>query len=259
MDSLLVQWLEEDPPRVHESFLATFWTIPMLMLALVQRGNLGVCANTVRQALRRLGRRWGRPRLARPMPTDPPKREQPWALVKAVVDAGPEAVVLDGADSRVHTLPLIRAMWHGRGQQIRVPTPGSHTARAIVGALNSRPGEWIYLRREHLRKEDFRAFLEELLAVYPTQTILLIGDHDRSPTAHVVDDWLRDHPRVQWHLLPKDCSHRNPVESIWRRMKHASAANRVFGSIKIVLQTVETFFVRMTPEQALTWAAAASK
>jgi transposase len=257
MESILVQWLEEDPPRVHESFLATFWTIPMLMLALLQRFNLGVCANTVRQALRRLGLRWGRPRLAMPMKTDPQKREQQWALVKAVVDAGPEAVVLYGDESRVQTLPLIRAMWHWLGQQSRVPTPGSNTARAIFGALNIRTGQWIYLIREHLRKEDFIAFLEELLAVYPTQTILLIVDNYSSHTAHVVDDWLRDHPRLQLHLLPKYCSHLNPVESIWLRMKNEIAANRLFGSIKIVLQTVDTFFVRMTPEQALTWAAAA--
>jgi len=40
-------------------------------------------------------------------------------------------------------------------------------------------------------------------------------------------------------------------------MKHEIAANRLCGSLKIVLQTVDTFFVRMTPEQALTWAAAA--
>ena len=99
------------------------------------------------------------------------------------------------------------------------------------------------------------AFLAELLAVYPTQTILLIVDNYSSHTAHVVDDWLRDHPRLQLHLLPKYCSHLNPVESIWLRMKNEIAANRLFGSIKIVLQTVDTFFVRMTPEQALTWAA----
>ena len=94
MACILGPWLEEDPPRGPESVLATFGTIPMLMLALGQSCKLGVCANTVRQALRRLGRRWGRPRLARPMKTDPQTREQPWALVKAVVDAGPEAVVL---------------------------------------------------------------------------------------------------------------------------------------------------------------------
>jgi transposase len=257
MERTLVRWMDEDPLQVQESFLATFWTIPMLVLALWKRFNIGVCANTVRNVLHRLGLRWGRPRLAMPMKTDPQKREKQWAIVKAVVAAGPEAVVLYEDESRVQTLPLIRAMWHWRGQQLRVPTPGSNTARAIFGALNIRTGQWSYLVREHMRKEDFIAFLEELLVVYPTQTILLIVDNYSSHTAHMVDDWLSDHPRLQLHLLPKYCSHLNPVESIWLRMKNEIAANRLFGSIRIVLQTVEGFFVRMTPEQALAWAAAA--
>jgi transposase len=257
MERTLVRWMEEDPPRVHESFLATFWTIPMLVLALVKRFNIGVWANTVRTVLHRLGLCWGRPRRAMPTTTDPQKRAKQWAIVKAVVDAGPDAAVLYGDESRVHTLPLIRAMWQWRGQQIRVPTPGSHTARAIFGALNIRTGQWIYRVREHLRKEDFMAFLEDLLVVYPTQTILLIVDNYSSHTAQMVDDWLKEHPRLQLHLLPKYCSHLNPVESIWRRMKNEIAANRLFGSMRIVLQTVDSFFARMTPEQALVWAAAA--
>jgi transposase len=249
--------MDEDPQSVHESFLATFWTIPMLALALLKRFNIGVCANTVRNVLHRLGLCWGRPRLAMPMKTDPKKREKQWAIVKAVIEAGPDAVVLYGDESRVQTLPLIRAMWHWLGQQIRVPTPGSNTARAIFGALNIRTGQWIYLVREHMRKEDFIAFLENLLVVYPTQTILLIVDNYSSHTAHMVDAWLREHPRLQLHLLPKYCSHLNPVESIWLRMKNAIAANRLFGSIRIVLKTVDSFFACMTPEQALEWAAAA--
>jgi transposase len=257
MESTLVRWIDEDPQRVHEGFLATFWTIPMLVLALLKHFNIGVCANTVRNVFHRWGLRWGRPRLAMPMKTDPQKREKQWAMVKAVVEAGPDAVVLYGDESRVQTLPLIRAMWHWLGQQIRVPTPGSNTARAIFGALNIRTGQWIYLVREHMRKEDFMAFLEDLLVVYPTQTILLIVDNYSSHTAHMVDDWLREHPRLQLHLLPKYCSHLNPVESIWLRMKNEIAANRLFGSLSIVLKTVDAFFARMTPEQALAWAAAA--
>ena len=61
---------------------------------------------------------------------------------------------------------------------------------------------------------------------------------------------------MQLHYLPKYCSHLNPVEPIWGRMKGEIAANRLYGSIKGVLQAVETFFARMTPEQALTWAGA---
>lgn len=251
------RWMAADPQRVQASFLATFWTIPMLVLALLKRFRIRVCAKTVRHGLRRLGRRWGRPRLAMPLQTDPKKREQQWVIVQAVVDAGPEAVVLSEDASRVQTLPLLRAMGHGGGQQPRVPPPGSHTARAIVGALTIRTGQWSYRRREHLSKGDCIAFLEYLLVVYPPQTLLVIVDNSSSHTAHLVAQWLQEHPRVQLHLLPTYCSHLKPVEAIWLRMQNQIAANRLCGSLQIVLRTVDAFFTRMTPEQALEWAAAA--
>lgn len=256
VERTLTQWMEADPQSVQASFLATFWTIPMLVLALRKSYQIRVCANTVRNLLHRVGLRWGRPRLAMPLKTDPKKREKQWAIVKAVVDAGPEAVVLYEDESRVQTLPLLRAMWHWVGQQLRVPTPGSNTARALFGALNTRTGQWTYCVRDHMRKVDFIAFLEQLLVVYPTQPILVIVDNFSSHTAHLVEEWLQEHPRLQLHRLPKYCSHLNPVESIWLRMKNEIAANRLFGSIQIVLSTVDAFFARMTPEQALEWAAA---
>jgi transposase len=257
VEGTLTRWMDTDPQRVQKGFLATFWTIPMLVLALRKRCHLRVCANTVRNLLHRVGLRWGRPRLAMPLKTDSQKREKQWALVKAVVEAGPEAVVLYEDESRVQTLPLLRAMWHWIGQQMRVPTPGSNTARAIFGALNIRTGQWTYRVRDHMRKEDFIAFLEHLLVVYPTHPILVIVDNYSSHTAHMVEEWLKEHPRLHMHRLPKYCSHLNPVESIWLRMKNEIAANRLFGSIKMVLSTVDAFFTRMTPEQALEWAAAA--
>jgi hypothetical protein len=61
-------------------------------------------------------------------------------------------------ESRVQLLPLLRAMWHWVGQQIRIPTPGTNVSRALFGALHLRSGQWTYLVRERLRKEDFVAF-----------------------------------------------------------------------------------------------------
>ncbi len=107
-----------------------------------------------------------------------------------------------------------------------------------------------------MRKEDFIAFLEHLLTVYPTQTIIVMVDNYSSHTAHAVRAWLSEQPRIKLHFLPKYGSHLNPVESIWLQMKGQIAANRLYGSIKLILEAVDTFFERMTPAQALTWAGA---
>ena len=256
VEATLLHLLARDPMQVDRSYLATFWTTAMLVLVLATQLHLHVCRNTLRNGLQRLRLRWRRPRLAMPRKTDPAKARKQWEIVQAVIRAGPDAAVVYADESRIQTLPLLRAMWQWVGQQIRVPTPGSNVTRALFGALNIRTGAWHYQVRKRMKKEDFIAFLEYLLTVYPTQVIILIVDNYSSHTAHAVADWLDAHPRLQLHFLPKYCSHLNPVEPIWLQMKGQIAANRLYGTIKLVLQAVDTFFARMTPAQALTWAAA---
>ncbi len=189
-----------------------------------------------------------------PAKTDPQKAAKQWAIAQAVIEAGPQATVLYADESRVQLLPLIRAMWHWVGQQIRVPTPGTNVWRALFGALNIRDGRWHYLVREHVSAEDFIVFLEHLLDVYANGTIILIVDSYSSHTAGCVKAWLTEHPRLRLFYLPTYCSHLNPIENIWLRLKGDIAANRLYGSLQRLLDAVDTFFHDMTPELALCWA-----
>jgi transposase len=248
----LVEMIQQDPER--SGYLATFWTVAMLMLALTDKLRVHLSKSAVRQALHQAKLAWGRPRLAMPPKTDPDKAAKQWAIAQAVVDAGPEATVLYADESRIELLPLIRSMWHRLGQQIRVPTPGSNKTRNLFGALNIRTGQWTYLVREHIYKEDFIAFLEHLLTIYATGPLILIVDNYSSHTAKAVEAWLTEQSRLQLFYLPKYCSHLNPVENIWLRLKGQIAANRLYGSLQCLLDAAVGFFDAMTPEMALAWA-----
>ena len=46
------------------------------------------------------------------------------------------------------------------------------------------------------------------------------------------------------------------MEGIWLRLKGRIAANRLYGSMQVLLQAAETFFSEMSPQCALAWAAA---
>ena len=199
MRDQLVELVQQDPER--SGYLATFWTIAMLALALTEKLHVALSLSTIRQALHQAQLAWGRPRLAMPAKTDPEKAPKQWAIAQAVIEAGPAAAVLYADESRIELLPLIRAMWHRVGEQIRVPTPGSNQVRNLFGALNIRTGQWTYLVREHMYKEDFVAFLEHLLSVYATGPIILIVDNYSSHTAGLVKDWLAEHSRLATVLL----------------------------------------------------------
>jgi transposase len=248
----LIEMVQQDPER--SGYLATFWTVAMLTLALAEQLRVRLSISAIRQALHQARLAWGRPRLAMPAKTDPQKAQKQWAIAQAVIDAGPDATVLYADESRIELLPRLRAMWHWLGQQIRIPTPGSNKTRNLFGALNIRTGQWTYLVREHIYKEDFIVFLEYLLSVYATGPIILIVDNYSSHTACLVQEWLAQQSRLQLFYLPKYCSHLNPVENIWLRLKGHIAANRLYGSLQYLLDAVDCFFENMTPERALAWA-----
>lgn len=250
----LLEMVQDDPQR--SGYLAAFWTVAMLVLALAKQLRLRVGPSAVRQALHQARLAWGRPRLAMPRKTDPEKAAKQWQIAQAVIDAGPQATVLYADESRIQLLPLVRAMWHRAGTQMRVPTPGSNVTRSLFAALNINSGQWTYLVRPHMRKEDFIAFLEHVSAVYAMAPIILVVDNYSSHTASLVKTWLADHSHLKLFYLPTYCSHLNPVENIWLRLKGQIAANRLYGSIECMLDCVDAFFDDMTPQLALVWAAA---
>lgn len=254
VETTTLKLMSADP--AEHGYLATFWTVAMLLLTLKTRLGVVLSASSLREMLHRLGLAWGRPRLAMPEKVDPDKAAKQWAIVKAVVEAEPGTSIVYVDESRIERLPLIRAMWHWVGEQVRIPTPGSNTSRAVFGALNLLTGQWDYLIRRFMKKEDFLAFLDHLATVYPSGSLIVIADNYSSHTAHLVTAWLADHPRVQLYFLPTYCSHLNPVEDIWLRLKNTLAPNRLYGSMKLLLDTVRVFFDCMAPQRALAWTAA---
>lgn len=246
--------LHTDP--MSAGYLATFWTVAMLVLAVARILTVELSASSIRSLLHHLELRWGRPRLGMPTKVDPEKASKQWAIARAVVGARPGTAILYADESRICLLPLVRAMWHWVGQQVRVPTPGNNETRAVFGALDIRSGNWVYMVRERMLKEDFIAFLEHLLASYPNSPIILIVDNYSSHTAGLVNGWLAQHSRLRLFYLPTHCSHLNPVELIWGRLKAKVAANRLYGSMGALIEVVHEFFAEMTPEAALSWTAA---
>jgi transposase len=71
VQNTLQELLQDDPQR--EGYLATFWTVAMLVVVLAQKLQVVLSASTLRKVLHQLNLRWRRPRLAMPHKTDPEK------------------------------------------------------------------------------------------------------------------------------------------------------------------------------------------
>ena len=150
---LIRQTIEQPPTESGHPF--GYWTTQTLAAHLGQ--TVGVClsAASVRRVLRALAYRWRRPRLS--LPVDPAAGAIMWRLYDRIIQAPAQAAILCLDECDVHLLPVLRAMWMRRGQQVGVPTPGTNRKRSVFGALEWDSGRWHYQISEHKRAGGSRA------------------------------------------------------------------------------------------------------
>jgi len=231
-----------------------YWTVATLVAHLTARLGLVVSGATARRTLHSLGYRFRRPRHS--LPTDPLTRTKMWGLYERVMAAPEDAVLLCLDECDVHLLPVLRRMWMRRGQQARVPTPGTNRKHSVFGALNPDTGAWTYTVTTHKRSVEFIAFLERLLEEYPAVPLQLVLDNASIHTSKAVRAWLAEHPEVELLLLPTYAGHaQNPVEKVWWRLKDRVAADRLHADIDALAAGVDEFFASFTRQDALRLAA----
>lgn len=250
--SALCQAVEQTPAQLGYRF--GYWTTGMLAAHLAQRVGISLSAATVRRLLRLLAYRWGRPRLI--LPIDPATAAIMWQVCDRIVRAPAAAAIICLDECDVHVLPVLRAMWMRRAQQVDVPSPGANRKRAVFGALEWSTGRWLYQITERKRTGEFIAFLEQLALAYADRPVLVVLDNASIHHAHAVQRWLGEHTQVQLLFLPAYSGHRhNPVEKVWWRLKDQIAANRLHGSIDAMVVAIHDFFATFTSEDVLRLAA----
>jgi transposase len=231
-----------------------FWTVVTLCSHLANQLGLPLGRATVRRVLLALGLRWRRPRHA--LPRDPEAALKMVALFQRLIRAPKNAVILCEDECDIHLLPVLRAMWMRKGQQVRVPTPGANRKRSVFGTLEVETGQWTYEIFERKRSVEFIAFLEKLLRVYAGSQIILVVDNASIHKSKITQQWLAKNPRLELCYLPTYSGHKeNPVEKIWWRLKGSVAANRLHGNIDSLVAAVHEFFASLTTEAAMRLAA----
>jgi transposase len=241
-------------PPVRAGYRDGCWTVPALRRHLAERCDLPLSATTVRRVLVAEGYRWRRPRHC--LPRDPDAARKMWALYERVVGAPADAAILCQDECDVHLLPALRAMWMRRGQQARIPTPGTNRKFSVFGALEPATGRWTYRMYRGKGQLEFVHFLGQVLAAYPDRPILLVLDNAAFHTAPRVARWVAAQSRLELLFLPTYSGHeQNPVEKLWWRLKGRVAANRLHADVDALVASVRAFFDDLTPHDALRLAA----
>lgn len=251
IEEVISKTLEEQPTSF--GYIACCWTVWLLLQHLIQLGVGVFSVTTLRRTLISLGYVCRRPRLACAQ-NDPLS-----ALKMSIIQEVKNLALLSNQfaflyldESTCRLLPIIRRTWMKVAQQLRIITPKGWNQRfSVFGALDSISGQFTYRIFDYCRSDQFIAFLEHLLVVYPEKMLFLAVDHASIHTSKKVKQWTLNHPRIQFVWLPKRDPQKNPVEKIWWSMKQTIAANRAYDSIAQLKDRCHQFCLKLTNEEAL--------
>jgi transposase len=225
------------------------WTIPRLSLDL---GRPAMSLRTLHRRVREVAC-WRRPRL---VAKGDPDRDQALAeLHQQLGDLPAGAVVLAEDETHLNLLPWVRSTWIVKGARQRVLTPGRNRRRTIFGAVDLHSGRWLYQVTRKAVSAAFTAFLDQVLAAYPTAPkIAVICDNVIIHHSKIVQRWLAAHPRIVVLHGARYSPHDNPVERIWGTLK-AELANSPTLTIQGRVRQVHAFFRTRSPTDLLVTAA----
>ena len=241
--------LEEEPPEGYGS-----WNGTLLATA------VAIPAHQVWSMLRKHGiqlqrrRNWC-------ISTDPEFAPKAADIVGLYLNPPENAIILS-VDEKPHIQALERDQGYLRlpnGKAVRGASHEykRHGTTTLFAALNVLTGTVHGKHTDRRRREEFLAFMNEVVADYPDQEIHVVLDNlNTHKPKH--DAWLERHRNVHFHFTPTHASWLNQVE-VWfsilsrKALKHSS-----FRSTRAVRDRIDAFIKTYNTDAApFKWRAAA--
>lgn len=225
--------LDAQPPEGYGS-----WNGRLLAKAL---GN--VPAHVVWEVLRNHGIQLQR-RRSWCISTDPEFAPKAAAIV-ALYLAPPENAVVLSVDEKPHIQALERAQGYLRlpdGKAVRGVSHEykRHGTTTLFAAFNVLTGTVRGKHTERRRREEFLAFMNEVVADYPGQEIHVVLDN-LSTHKPKHDLWLARHPNVHFHFTPTHASWLNQVEVWFSILSRQALKHSSFRSAREVRDRIDAF------------------
>jgi transposase len=225
--------LDEPPPEGYGS-----WNGSLLAAALMD-----IPAHQVWSILRKHGvqlqrrRRWC-------ISTDPEFAPKAAEIVALYLHPPENAVVLS-IDEKPHIQALERAQGYLRlpdGKAVRGVSHEykRHGTTTLFAALNVLTGTVRGMHTERRRREEFLAFMNEVVADYPGQEVHVVLDN-LSTHKPKHDLWLARHPNVHFHFTPTHASWLNQVEVWFSILSRQALKHSSFRSARAVRERTDAF------------------
>jgi transposase len=142
-------------------YVFAIWTVATLCTHLATRCWLSLKPWLVRKLLRQLRYRFCRPKLA-PRRADPEREAVHQHIGRKIAQASAQTAVVVEDETDIRLFPVLRKMWMGIGQQVRLAVPPANQKRTIFGTIDIQTGQVFHRFYPRKRTLELIALLEDL-------------------------------------------------------------------------------------------------
>jgi transposase len=148
-------------------------------------------------------------------------------------------------ESMIRAYLALQYNWFPTGQQRKIATHGEHKGAKLFAAIDYETGHVIHREEEKFTATAFQRFLDDILQGYPEGQIAIVLDNARTHHADEIQSFLRQHPRLRLVYLPKYSPEFNPVEGLWKWLKHDVVNNVFFHTFYVIRSHIAAFMKRV--------------
>jgi transposase len=154
---------------------------------------------------------------------------------------GWRVVLLDECHARL--FPTRAPQWAKRGHYPEIPLYDRHGKCAVFGAADLHTGRVFHHLARSLSGAEQLVLLEQVVAAYPGERVLLVWDNGPTHRNRRVQAWLAQHQQVVCFWLPPySGADVNPIEHCWRWFRDHVTHNHLFESVEQLMDAAREFF-----------------
>lgn len=195
---------------------------PAVMLSqLAERTNMSISRGTLRRTLRALGFRWKRLRRSLKKRRD----SEAFALAAAELDEiqhMPDVTVVYFDEANFSLSGVVSYAWQQLGERTEIPISGGHRQSIQVLGFQTCDGKVrSYVQRSTVRGSSVVAAINDFVRRISQTTVLVLDNaspHTCRAVAEHIERWAER--GLILYKLPPYSPELNPIEHLWRKLKH---------------------------------------
>jgi transposase len=225
------------------------WTIDRITNWIVDKFDVKLCAERIRQILHSIGFSYVKPIFSYIRANKTDKQRFLGEFMQCIKN---NELFMFEDESTVDHHPTLHGMWVLKRTKPKVRTFGTHAKRHVFSAVNPLTGDKVSMVTKRLTAERFVKF-GELMLEKMDRPFTLILDNSPCHKARLSMEFFEKHKdRIKTLWLPKYSPEMNPTEHVWKDMKFDVTHNHMFGTPNKLAWGIRGYFRQLKPEKVKT-------